>query len=241
MSAVIDILKRSAGMSLTNQDGIRESLELLPPLSSEELLAFEGSIPCALPEEMKELLLFCRGFQGGALEEVSFIGHEGGQCPPEIFPNPVALALDGCGNSWNVDLTGESTHWGPIFYSCHDAPVIVFQTENLTHFVEETIRFSNAPWKSEIDDAHEGLADRVWRTNPNVLPFEACIASPDLELKAFAESLDASYEFIDLRNARLGDGFSWGRYASCKRFGDKRIFACQKKKSRWERFKSSLK
>jgi len=36
--------------------------------------------------------------------------------------------------------------------------------------------------------------------------------SSDRELKSFAETLDGSFQLIDLRNAKTGDGFSWGRY-----------------------------
>jgi hypothetical protein len=59
-----------------------------------------------------------------------------------------------------------------------------------------------------------------------------CLATGDHELKVFAESLDETWEFIDLRAPKLGDGYSWGRYGAKtanKRYGDKRIFACQKK------------
>jgi len=54
----------------------------------------------------------------------------------------------------------------------------------------------------------------------------------------FARSLDASCEFVDLRRPKLGDGFSWGRYGPVvKRYGEKRIFANQINKSRWQKFK----
>jgi len=150
----------------------------------------------------------------------------------EIFPHAVTLAADGFGNYWLVDLTSSSRAWAPIFYACHDAPVIVYQTDSLLHFVLEAIRFGNKPWKSEIDDVHEGLSARIWRENPGVLSFERCVSSGDPDLKSFAQSLDQTWEFIDLRKPKLGDGFSWGRYgpkAVNRRFGDKLVFAYQKK------------
>jgi hypothetical protein len=100
------------------------------------------------------------------------------------------------------------------------------------HFIEEAIKLGNEPWKSEIDDVHEQLADRIWRDNPGVMGFQSCIESADAELRSFAEPLDATWEFIDLRSAKTGDGFSWGRYGpktQNRRYGSKRIFACQKK------------
>jgi len=110
--------------------------------------------------------------------------------------------------------------------------VIVYQTDSLLHFIQEAVRFGNRPWKSEIDDVHEHFTNQVWRENPGVLSFAQCLAKGDSELKAFAESLDDSWEFVDLRNPKLGDGYSWGRYGPRtlnRRYGDKRIFASQKR------------
>jgi hypothetical protein len=160
----------------------------------------------------------------------------------EIFPHAVTLAADGFGNFWVVDLTSESRAWAPIFYACHDPPVIVFQTDSLLDFVKEAIRFGNKPWKSEIDDVHEGLSTRIWRENPNVLSFDDCVHSGDPDLHTFAESLDQTWEFIDLRNPILGEGFAWGRYGAKtanRRFREKRVFAC-KKKSLGRRFLDAL-
>jgi hypothetical protein len=150
----------------------------------------------------------------------------------EIFPCQITVASDGFGNFWTVDLTKESKTWGPIFYACHDTPVVVYQTDSLVHFVEEALRFGNRPWKSEINDVHERLSDRVWSENPGVISYADCIAGNDPDLTAFASSLDESWEFNDLRSPQIGDGFSWGRYGPKtvnRRFGEKRIFARQKK------------
>ncbi|HEX6802998.1 MAG TPA: SMI1/KNR4 family protein [Terriglobales bacterium] len=232
MNPLIELLQKTDGALFVNQDGLEDRLELLPPLAGEELNQFEASLPCPIPEDMRELLAFARGFKiGGGLEEISFYDLEGIGLE-EIFPRAVSLAADGFGNYWVVDLTSESRSWGPIFYACHDAPVIVFQTDSLLHFVQEAIRFGNKPWKSEINDVHEGLSTRIWRDNPNVLSFESCIASQDPDLRDFAQSLNEKWEFIDLRNPKLGEGFSWGRYGPktrTKRFGEKRIFACEKR------------
>lgn len=111
----------------------------------------------------------------------------------------------------------------------NSAPVIVYQTDSLLHFVEEVVVSANKPWKSEIVDVHETFTTRIWRENPNVVEFGQCVISKDPELKTFTESLDESWEFVDLRNPKLGDGYSWGRYGAKtfnRRYGDKRIFAC---------------
>lgn len=87
-------------------------------------------------------------------------------------------------------------------------------------------------------DIHEQYHQRIWRDNPGMKTCEQCLSSADPDLAAFARSLDETYLFIDLRNAKIGDGFSWGRYGPRtvnRRFGEKRIFAYQVRKSFWQR------
>jgi hypothetical protein len=237
MKRPIEIIKEAQGTKFEDEDGGVEELKLLPPLSSEEIKKLQSSIPCPIPDEVMELLLYCRGFDG-ALESIDFSGLEGGFGLDEIFPYAISIAHDGCGNFWVVDLTKDSKSWGPIFFACHDAPVIVFQTSSLSHFISEVIRLGNPPWKSEIDDVHEKYHKRVWRENPGTLTYAQCFESGDQELTEFAVSLGESFLFIDMRNAKVGDGFSWGRYGPQtinKRFKDKRIFAYEVRKSFWQR------
>lgn len=232
-SSPLDILKKAEGTRFVDEDGNIDALKLLPPLSPEELSELKAAIPCPLPSEARELLEYCRGFDG-VLESIDFSGLLPGFGMEEIFPHAVPIAHDGFGNYWVVDLTAESTTWGPIFFVCHDAPVIVFQTDSLAHFINEIIKLGSSPWRSEINEVHENHHDRIWRENPGLLTFDQGMQSADSDLKAFARSLDDSWWLIDLRDAKVGDGFSWGRYGPAtvnKRFGEKRIFAYQKKKS----------
>lgn len=233
----VDTLKQAAGMRLEDQDGGVDHLRLLPGLSEQELKDLESRLPCPLPQEAREVLSACRGLEG-ILESVDFSGLAGGFGMEEIFPCPIPIAHDGYGNHWIVDVTSESTTWGPIFFACHDAPVIVFQTNSLTHFISELLLFGNPPWRSEIDDVHEQYHHRIWRDNPGTLTYEQCVSSTDPDLAAFARSLDETYLFIDLRSPKIGDGFSWGRYGPRtvnRRFGEKRIFAYQVRQSFWRR------
>lgn len=239
MDSIIEFLKQTEGTVCVDQTGKKKTLALLPPLTEQEFSALETSLPCPLPEEMRELLRFARGFDGIAcrldhrfeIDEVCFADLHGFGLE-DVFPHAKEVAVDGCGNSWVVDLNSESKAFEPIFFFCHDPPVVVYQTGSLFHFVQEVVRGSNPPWKSEIADVHESLATRIWRENPCAMNRSQCLAAGDHELKAFAESLDETWELIDLRNPTIGDGYSWGRYGSRtvnKRCGDKRLFACQKK------------
>ena len=128
MNPIIDFLKQTEGTVFVNEDGLKDSFKLRPPMTEQEILAFEAGLTFPLPEEMRELLRFAKGFEGVLDDGVDFadavgFGHE------EIFPHARSLAADGYGNFWIVDLTRESKSFGPIFYACHDAPVIVYQTD----------------------------------------------------------------------------------------------------------------
>jgi hypothetical protein len=90
------------------------------------------------------------------------------------------------------------------------------------------------PHKSLIDDVHQDRLAQVWQTNPGVLSREQCLRSEDPILSAFAGELDESFQIIDLRRAKPGEGFSWGRYGpntQIKRFGMHAVFAYKKPKS----------
>ena len=232
MNPLIDFLQQLEGTVFVNQDGVRSEFKLLPPMSTQEIAALSLNLPCAIPIEIQDLLGFASGFSGTWLEPINFAPTRESFGFQQVFPYAVELASDGAGNYWVVDLNQESKSWGPIFYACHDAPVIVYQADSLRHFIQEVVREGNKPWKSEIGDVWGRFADQIWTDNPGVLSFSHCINGGDLELKAFAETLDETWLFVDLRNPVLGDGFSWGRYGpktSLKRFGEKRLFAYQKK------------
>ncbi len=214
-------------MKLQDEDENPIVLKLLPPLSEEELQKLQASLPCPIPAEAEELFRYCRGFDG-ILESLDFSGLSNGFGLEEIFPHPIPIAHDGFGNYWIVDLTKESTTWGPIYFACHDAPVIVFQTNNLAHFISEVLRLGSPPWKSEIDEVHERHMSRIWKENLGMMSHEQCLQSGDNDLIEFAKTLGPSFLYIDLRNAQTGDGFSWGRYGPRtvnRRYGEKPIFA----------------
>jgi hypothetical protein len=116
---------------------------------------------------------------------------------------------------------------------CHDAPVILYQSDSLEKFLTELFRMFEPPHESLIDDVHEDRPARVWKTNPGVLSYERCLRSEDPIRSAFARAR-RHVSNVDLRSAKPGDGFSWGRYGpntQIKRFRTHAVFAYQKPKS----------
>lgn len=227
----LKLMRDASRKAFTNEDGETFTLELRPPLSEPEIVAFEARLPCPIPAAVRELLAYCGGFSGGAADFVDFTGQD---CMFEYegFPHGVPIAADGYGNFWVVDLVPESKIWGPIYFACHDAPVILYQSPSLEHFLTELFKCSVPPYESLIDDVHEDRLFEVWRNNPGVMSQEECLRSQDHELRRFAEKLGPSFEIIDLRNADVGFGFSWGRYGPTtvnRRHGTLPIFAYERR------------
>jgi cell wall assembly regulator SMI1 len=233
----IDIIRDAQARELIDEDGEAVRLELLPGLDETDLSEFEMSLPCTLPEEIRELLCFCRGFDG-VIEQVDFTGRDLAFEAEDLFPHGVPIAADGYGHFWVVDLSPDAIGFGPIWFACHDAPVLLYQSANLSEILMELFRMYEPPHKSLVDDVHEDRIRQVWRTNPGVLDHQDCVESEDPVLREFAGSLDPTFEIIDLRAAKAGDGFSWGRYGPnsvVRRHGYYPVFAYKHKKGLFER------
>ena len=224
-----DLLRAAAGRTVVDEDGNKETITLLPPLTEEELARLALLLPCPLPPDARELLTFARGFEGGTVESMDL----GGLMEPifeEIFPCGLPIAHDGYGNYWVLDLVSTSTVWGPVFFLCHDAPVVVYQCPDVATFIRDLLVMAEPPHSGPIDEVHEGHMRRIWKENPGALLRDEALASPDDAVRRFAADLTPEHWIVDLRSARTGDGFSWGRFGPNTpqaRAGEERIFAYQ--------------
>jgi hypothetical protein len=129
----------------------------------------------------------------------------------ELFPSGLPIAHDGSGNFWVRDVT-------PVFFLCHDPPVVLFQSVDVETFVHDA---------AEGSPLDRDALFAVWRTNPGTVDHAAALTG-DAELHAFAAELDERFLFVDLRAPVRGDGFSWGRYGprtDVRRHGSARLFA----------------
>ena len=205
-------------------------LELAPGLSEveiDELAAQRGVSP---PRELREVLACTAGIEG-PLERIDFTGQTGGAEAEEVFPLGWPIAEDGFGNHWLVDITPDDKDIAPIFFVCHDPPVVLFQSPSLAHFLHEAFRMLIPPHESLVDDVHEDRLFTVWGTNPGAIDHAAALASGDDELRAFAAELDERFLIVDLRSPEVGMGFSWGRFgprSELRRHGARRLFAYAK-------------
>jgi hypothetical protein len=131
---------------------------------------------------------------------------------PELFPHGFPVAADGFGNFWVADLSAASTAIGPIYYACHDPPIVAYQSATLGQFLEDLFKLNLPPHESPIDDVHERESVEIWKRGPGVLGLEAARASADPVLASFARGLPEGFSVSDLRAAKIGDGFAWGRF-----------------------------
>lgn len=222
-----DTLRELAGRRLVDTDGEVTIVELEPPATDEQLRRLEASLPCRLPDEIRDALRVTTGLANGPLETFSLLDLEGFGLE-EVFPHAYSVAHDGFGNYWVLDLLPETTDWGPVYYACHDPAVIAYQAPTIESFLRDLVAMAPDDPRSPIDRVHEGGVNRIWRENPGLVSQGAALASADPVLREFASTLPAEAMIADLRDARPGDGFSWGRHGprtEIRRFGTARVWA----------------
>jgi hypothetical protein len=135
----LEIIRQAQAGTLIDEDGNVVTLEHFPGLSNKELQDFADQVPCGIPPEIAELLGACSGFYG-TVEQVEFTGKDLMFEFEQVFPYGLPIAADGYGNLWVVDQHPDTTRWGPIYFACHDAPVILYQADSLEQLLGELFR-----------------------------------------------------------------------------------------------------
>jgi hypothetical protein len=111
----------------------------------------------------------------------------------------------------------------------------VFTAGNLREFIEEWLKLAEGK-DSKLGRSFDRAVMKVWKENPGLVPHETAIQSSDPHLKAFAEKVGDGFQFVDLRQATVGDGFSLNRMedpdADIIRDGDNLWFAIRKPQPR---------
>jgi hypothetical protein len=220
-------IERARSARLVDEDGHEVALVVDPPLSASEIEALERDLGVALPAELRALLAFCGGL-GGVLDLVRFGGGGLDVATDELFPAGLPLAADGFGNFWVADVSPAQRDVAPVYFLCHDAPVLLYQGPSVGHFLHELFGMYEPPHASLLDDVHEDRLFAVWRENPGAVEQAAAATSDDEVLAAFAATLDERFLVVDLRGAPVGMGFSWGRFGprtELRRHGWERVFA----------------
>lgn len=224
----IEEIARAQSIDLVDEDGKPVQLAPAPGVSGSEIEDLQRGLGIGLPRELRALLAHTSGIDG-VLAGLDFTGMGlGGLEAPDIFPHGHAIAHDGFGNHWVVDVTPGEQDVAPVFFACHDAPVILYQAPSVGHFLHEVFAMYVPPHASLVDDVHEDRLFDVWGQNPGVIERAAALESDDEALRSFAAELDDRFTFVDLRDVPAGMGFSWGRYGprtEIRRHGHERLFA----------------
>ena len=226
----IEHIKAAQAAKLVAEDGDPVRLELSPALGSDRIEALQKRVGLPLPKELREVLSFCSGIDG-CLDGIDFTGKSMSFEQEEVFPNGLPIAADGCGNFWVLDITPQTTLAAPVFFACHDAPVILYQSADIASFLAEAFRMMTPPHESLVKGVLEDRLFSVWRQNPGIMAQATAATSADGELRSFASGLPEQFQIVDLRSVSPGMGFSWGRYGprtEVRRHGYERIFGYAK-------------
>jgi cell wall assembly regulator SMI1 len=223
----LEAIRHAQATRLVDKKGHEVEFELAPGLPPADIDGLAAELGVPLSHELRALLEQTAGIEGGPLQAIDFTGRSLSFGDPDAFPWGLPIAGDGFGNFWVVDLTPDEADTAPVFFACHDAPVILHQSHDMGDFLHEAFRMLEPPHASAVDDVHEDRLFNVWRENPGTLDHAAALAG-DEPMRAFAAELDDRFTFIDLRSPPVGMGFSWGRYGprtDVRRHGHERLFA----------------
>jgi hypothetical protein len=197
----------------------RPGLVLRPPLTASQIDALAAEVGAPLPGELRLVLRVTSGIATPVV--IDFEGRSLSYGDEEIFPVSHAIAGDGFGNHWVLDVT-PAADGAAVFFASHDPPVVMYEASDLAHFLHDVLERG-----SLADDSHRRRVFRIWGEDPQTLDYQQAIAGDD-ELRAFAADLNERFTIVDLRNGQVGDGFSWGRYGPrtmIRRHGAERLFA----------------
>jgi hypothetical protein len=204
-------LRDLAGAQLVDDDGTIEVLELLPPATDAEVADLEATLSVPLPSEMREALAVSAGFANGPLESLSLLDLAGFGMD-DVFPEAYSIGHDGFGNYWILDLLPDRDECGPVFYACHDPPVIAYQSASVADFLRDVVALWQEGPRSPVDVVHEDVTSSIWAQDPGLASPDELATSVDPVLADFAAGFPPEAVFADLRSATVGDGFAWGRY-----------------------------
>lgn len=232
MKSSVDQLKALVAKPLTDEDGEPYEVQLLSGVAAAELRDYEARHGLHLSETTKDLLRFSRGVAGGALEILDFLGQ-----PFDAYlglkpkPSLLEIAQDGWGNSWFYDFAPGATTLGPIFYYCHEGPIITYQCADLAAFITDFILFMKPPYKSPIDDIHEFRVKPIDQLNSDLIPVPEAALSEDALLRAFAARFADDQFVYDFRGKAPGFGFNLNGLKLLAKHHEAPIYAFQTRPS----------
>jgi hypothetical protein len=238
-----DLVLGAAGRKLNTFDEEQLTPVLQQPASHARIVELERKLGFALPPELREILTLAAGLdlvdEGREVDDpirfdgIERCGHE------ELFGWVLMISTDGAGNDWVIELRPDQQVLGPVWFLCHDARVLVYQSPDLATFLADNLRYLQPPHDGPIEHVVEHAVHEVWAQELD-LPRNELLESPDPLLRTFANALPEGWFVRDLRRAKPGDGMPIGRFGPqtpLARAGDEFVFAYGSR-SRLQRLKT---
>lgn len=188
-----------------------------PGLSDAEIQAYTRTLPGPLPFAVAQLLQCAGGFDVPGGEPVDFTGRRTTFDFPELIPHPVPVATTITGNHWVVDVTSDG-QWGPVFYVCHDPPVLSVGFDTLGDFI------LCAAHSARLRERARALE----RTPPPGMSVAMARRSADSALSSFLATLTTDCRIFDWRapgSPGVERSLAWSLDGWHRRDGDRLIFA----------------
>lgn len=207
-------------LNMTPTKSLKSHATLKPeiPLTPSEIDDFQKMLGVPLPNEIRELLGFARGYHSENTDSVDFTGkiYRGFCEAKDILIKQVPLNKTETGDFWAVDIDSTG-RWGAVFYLSHDPPIVLVQFESLSEFIVATATRSRLVDDKMITEAMKAQG----------ISIEEAKTSSDRILKDFAATLPERSFIFDLRLNSGLNGFQW-HPGNCFRCGDERVFAVEK-------------
>jgi hypothetical protein len=200
---------------------------LSPGATDDDLSRIEELLGLRLPTELRAALSLTTGFEAGPLLSFDLLDVEGFGMD-DVFPFAYPLAHDGAGNFWVLDLLPDMDACGPVFFACHDPPVVAFQSPDPASFVQAIGSVREGSAKSPVHNVQHDVTMAIWSSRSGLMTHESALASDDQALARFAGDFPSEAVFADLRAPVVGNGFPWGHFGprtEWRRAGELRLWA----------------
>lgn len=223
--SVADAVACARTLEWRDPDGGLMDVVFLPALTSAEVNALEAELGGKLPADFREMALLIGGIE--CSYDIAFRGDADGQYLEGFLDRALYLAPDGCGNSFNLDVTSAGSEKADIFFACHDAPVMTYVCHGMEAFLDLICRNHSFPQDDTLDRLIEDRIFNVWTTHDRSVSVSQARESSDQVVRDFAASLPDGYFVVDLRDRVPGSGVPWGRFGpetDLKRCGEELIF-----------------
>jgi len=224
-----DALKDLSGAVIQRELEITETVELLPPLTEEELQQLEAKLELSCPAHIRDMLLFSRGLGCGVFgKSLNFANVEVGAAISEISERGICLTDPEAASFFYIDITSDPDSWEKIFFVCKDPAVIALQSESLPDFLFNFVRQEIYPDQQMLLAATHPEIRKVADIYHASISREEAIARPDVLLSTFAEELEGEWHIDDLRYMGVGEGLAlkrFGKHTELRRCGEQYIFA----------------